>query len=360
MIVRYDSAFEPGLDVLRRACSDEGAVQLDRGLWSWQYDQNPSHGAESPAFLFVDPPQVLGLLGTIPVEVWAGGALCRGSWGIDVVSHPDFRNAGIGGYLVMEWDRATPVSLSLGVTNMALEVFQASERVFAGAIPVFKRVLAPRKVLERRFRSKLLANLAGLLVSWRTKRAVHAGSFPPALAFERLDRFGPELDALWERARREYPFAVHRSSSYLAWRFDERPNGSYGLYCVTRDGELVGYVVTNAIDRDGLRMGYIADVFCLREPVLVEFALAKAVEALAAEGADLVECLASHVDYQRALLRTGFFKRPSTTRFLYKVNDPSLVPLFRGADRLDAWHITYADSDCLTVIERTGRAYASP
>ncbi len=360
MIERYDSTWKQGLDGLRRACMHEGAVQLDQELWSWQYEQNPSHGEASPAFLFVDPPEVLGLLGTIPVELWAGGAACSGSWGIDVVAHPEFRNAGIGGYLVTAWDGATPVSLSLGVTDMALEVFQSSDRVFAGVIPVFKRVLAPQKVLERRFRSRLLADLAGLLVSWRTRRAVHASSFSKSLAFAPLDRFGPEIDRLWERAREAYPFAVRRSSAYLSWRFDERPDGCYGLYSVTREGALVGYVVTHLIERDGLRTGYVADVFCLDEPELVEFALAKAVEALGAEGADLVECLASHADYQRALLRTGFFKRPSTTRFLYKVNEPELVRRFRGADRLDAWHITFADSDCLTVIERTGRAYAAP
>lgn len=357
MIVRFDPTWKQGLGELQEVCSHEGTVRLDPGLWDWQYDGNPCQGEASSAFLFVDPPRVLGLLGTIPVELCAEGDACRGAWGIDVVSHPEFRNAGIGGYLVTAWDRETPVSLSLGVTDMALEVFRASGRVFAGSIPVFKRVLDPRKVLGRRFGSPLLAGAAGWLVHWRARRAARPDSFPAALDFRPLEAFGPEADRLWEEARPAHAFAVRRSSAYLTWRFLEKPESSYRVFGVTRDGTLGGYVVTQVLERDGLRTGYVADLLFRSDPELVDFALARAVASLADEGADLVECLASHAEYQRALSRAGFFKRPSTTRFLYKVNDPALEERFRGADRLEAWHITYADSDCLTVIESRGRAY---
>lgn len=364
MIVRYDPTWEEALGDLRRACTAEGTVRLARELWDWQYDRNPCHGEESPAFLFVDPPRVLGLLGTIPVELNAGGETCAASWGIDVVSHPEFRNAGVGGYLVMAWDGATPVSLSLGVTDMALEVFRASGRTFAGAIPVFKRVLSPRKVLGRRFRSRLVASLASGALTWMDGRAARPRAFPSALVFERLEGalegHAAELQALWDRVAGAHPFAVRRTPAYLAWRFREKPGGGFDLWAVRRDGALCGWVATRVLERDGLRAGYVADLLAEPDEDVLGFAIAGAVDALARDGADLVECLASKAEYQRALQRAGFWKRPSTTRFLYKVNDPALDGRFRGAETLEAWHITYADSDCLTVIESTGRAYAAP
>ena len=116
-----------------------------------------------------------------------------------------------------------------------------------------------------------------------------------------------------------------------------------------------GYVVTCTREHGGLKVGYVADVLCADRGAVLEFALSNAVDALRAEGADVVECLASHADYARALKRTGFLERPTNTRLLYKVNDPDLAPRLAGAESLEAWHVTFADSDDLTVLLNEGQ-----
>jgi GNAT superfamily N-acetyltransferase len=339
---------EPVRDLLR-ACLGPETMQLDEALWRWQYELNPWAGGSVPVAVFGDEPEALGMLGRIPVRLATPAGELDAAWGIDVQVHPDFQNAGIGGLLVSDWDASTAVSLSLGVTDMAFEVFLASGRTHVGDVPVYKRLLSWDKLVEPRLGTGLAALIVEkLLGSWGARtldRSAHA----PGLAWETPEEIGPEFDALWERASPRLGLAARRDAAYLEWRFRRYPQDVFDVFAVRRGGELAGWAVTTLGRRGGKLVGFLADALWADDEALA-FALAFATYELEARGADVVECLASHPAVGRTLRRMGFWRRSTRTRLLYKANRPEAEAALADARRLERWHVTYADSDALTVI----------
>lgn len=352
MITPLADPHRPELAALLEECLGADTQLLDEAMWRWTYRANPCGDGTESVLVFADEDEVFGVLGMLPVRLSGPGGELDASWGIDIFVLPEFQNAGIGGLLIEGWDERTPVSLSLGVTDMAFEVFLSSGRVHVGDVPVYKRLLAPARALEQKLGSRWKAAAAGTLLDLKrrmTTRAAPAATERGALTWEPLERFDAAFDALWVEASAGLGLAVKRSPAWLEWRFGQYPRGGFRPWKVLEGGKLAGYVVTTTIQRDGLRVGFVADVLCAERDVVLRFALERAVAELQAAGADVVECLASQPEYQAALLATGFLERPTNTRLLYKLNDPALAAHLAGAERLASWHVTFADSDDLTV-----------
>ena len=134
--------------------------------------------------MFGDEPEALGILGRVPVRLATPAGELDAAWGIDVQVHPEFHNAGIGGLLISDWDASTPVSFSLGVTDMAFEVFLASGRTHVGDVPVYKRLISWDKLVEPRLGTGLTALIVEkLLGSWGA-RTLDRSAHTPGLAWE--------------------------------------------------------------------------------------------------------------------------------------------------------------------------------
>src|SRR5262245_20019581 len=58
---------------------------------------------------------------------------------------------------------------------------------------------------------------------------------------ERVERFGPEVLALYRRCHAQWGTSVIRDPSYLNWRFAEHPRFRYRMFVVRSGAELAGY-----------------------------------------------------------------------------------------------------------------------
>jgi hypothetical protein len=76
-----------------------------------------------------------------------------------------------------------------------------------------------------------------------------------------IEAFDAEFDGLWTDCSGGYAIAVVRNSSYLNWRYIQRPDWSYIPFgCYEKDG-LRGYVVLKLFQEAGLTRGHIVDIF---------------------------------------------------------------------------------------------------
>jgi hypothetical protein len=307
-----------------------------------------------PAALVADAPEALGVLGRIPVRLSTPRGEVDAAWGIDVFVLPEFHNAGIGGLLIEDWDRSTSVSLSLGVTDMAFAVFLASGRTHVGDVPVYKRMIGWDKIVEPKLGTGLSALIAEKLCAAWGSRALDAAAHAPGLEWQTAEAIGPDFDTFWSSAARGLGLAVRRDRAWVEWRFRRYPRDVFDVFTVRRAGSLVAWIATALAQRGERLIGTIADVVWADERAALAFALAMATYELEARGADVVECLASHPALGRELRRLGYWKRPTKTRLLYKINRPEAAQALVGAERLERWHVTFADSDALTVMLHEG------
>lgn len=349
MIVPFEEQWQEGVARLWRASFDASPDELF-STWDWQYGANPA-AKTFPVLLFVDPPEVIGMLGTIPVSLGTADGDLAASWGVDIVVHPEYRSAGVGGYLIRAWDESTTASLSLGVTPAAFEVFMSSGRIHVGEVPLFKRVLRPEALLATRLGSRTLGRLAKKPVEWWLRRRLLPEPSGHRLVMKAVESFDGSFDDLWSRVGTSHGLAVCRTAEYLEWRFANSPLGPFDIYGLYDDDRLAAYFVVTTLQREGVRSGCIADILC-EDPTAARVALHRATDVLDQTGAHVVECLATGDTYREALLETGFVERPSSTSLLYRVNDADRSGALAAGDRLSAWHVTYADSDCLSVPQR--------
>ena len=137
-----------------------------------------------------------------------------------------------------------------------------------------------------------------------------------------------------------------------------RPNSPYRVFAVAHNGEWYGYIVIRMLERWGLQVGTLVDLFF--DPNFTEAGkvlIAWAEEELRGEGANaLWGLLALPKGYQRLFTRAGFFKtlRKRTERPFHLLADFISIKHFRpdlaardGAllRQEDQWFLSLGDAD---------------
>ena len=145
-----------------------------------------------------------------------------------------------------------------------------------------------KTVLGESMISRALARPANLLL--RLAPIKNPGHKGLELASHEGD-FGAEFTALSERIADRYGIAMHRSAEYLNWRYRAHPQSEFDVVTARRNGELLGYAVSQVMDGDG----YLLDLFGDAESVVLAPLIDDSVASMRRRGAEtvsasLVEC----------------------------------------------------------------------
>lgn len=305
-----------------------GSAARTLPAWSWEYRDNPA--GRQIALAEDARGKTIAHYACLPAQVHVQGVVGIAGQGVDSMVHPDYRR-GLkkeGPFLAAArlffetWGNARVSLFGFGFPNQK-------------ALRLGVRVLHYVPVLEQI--STLYRNFYESQDDDRVGRA-----FEGEAEVVEVERFGPEVDALWERLRPSYPFAVVRDSRYLNWRYADAVHLAYRLFEVRSGGRLRGHFVTRA-HWQGLPILALADLFC--EPAdeaVVALALRQAVQAARAAGMVRVELwLPPGYPQFQAALRHGF----RTERCQYTL----CVMLYHERPPLDwvrdHWYFTIGDSD---------------
>ncbi len=180
--------------------------------------------------------------------------------------------------------------------------------------------------------------VARLLGAWRT---IVFGVLPCA-AVESVDAVSSaEADELAASAASFSVCMRVRDSSYLRWRWLDRPEGHVTVLCArTKSGRMSGYAVIG-VDGDG-RIGRILDLLA-SDKASLRGLLRRSLSDLTAEGCEVVTC-----DYldprpwsRSVLLIAGFTCRPGKAiTALCTSPDVGHAP-----ELLESWYFTRGDTD---------------
>jgi hypothetical protein len=166
----------------------------------------------------------------------------------------------------------------------------------------------------------------------------------------RIERFGDEVDELWDASRTADSIAVDRDAAWLNWRLMDKPDALYrsvGAY--DPQGALEAFVSTCLLDKHGGRICYIMEAMSPPEKLAGLSELLRAEVALAAaQGAEvaLAWCPQSALN-RPAYRRAGFLPLPDKLRPVeIHFGARALVqPAARVTEDGSKWFISYLDSD---------------
>lgn len=158
------------------------------------------------------------------------------------------------------------------------------------------------------------------------------------------------LDRLWRSARPVESISVDRCSSYMSWRYRERPEAQYHYVATPADGTR-GLAIGVCERRFGMTHGAVLECLAAEADEAVFVRLMASIEReLVHRGAQVITCLAGGPGrLQKVLRRRGYVPVPSWAlphRLDFGVGRSDLAPLdpWMSPRR---WYITWGDTDLL-------------
>jgi len=349
-------------EFIRRTYGKSAKHILSR--WPWQFLHNPQdQGDTIPVYIALQGGEVVGITSAIPILLQIGDAMHEAEWSCEMMVDPRCRGQGLGLGLTKVHADTTPIFVAVrmapstryiegkigcvpfdpvwiyvrfaGVTRRAVYEYVMMRTVRR------KRIHALARVLCRVFHAD--AAVAFLLNSFRFLRDRLRG-FPRThgVEVEEVERFGPEVDALWERVRGQYGVIAKRDSEFLNWKAFDHPFLGYRGFLARRGGDVVGYSVLRVSQEEEPSVGHIIDLFTAREDREARDALIQHAIGVFGKSRAVVQCEATVPELQQALRRHGFLRVNSIVPN-FRCNDPAMhAELDR---RKSEWFITRIDQD---------------
>lgn len=315
---------------------NESGAPHSRAHWAWKYSH--SDPALPRAFYSTDRDgRVNGFIGLLLTTLHAGPSVYPAAWFVDWRSAPGAQAVGTGVGLLRAAQRQVEIVLTLQGSADTRRVlphlgWHQCDTPRTWVRPLSTRyvhtVAAPRLGLPRQLSSLLNGTW------WRLPTLE-----VPGIAIVEVDRIPETYDDVWADRRREFSALMRRDSTYLNQFCANFPEGGYTLALIQRYDRTVGAAIWRCDqDNRGLRRGRIVDIMWPRRDTRVLAAtLAHVCRALAAAGADYVECLASVDELGRELAMTHFIAQRPVAIWYHTL--PADVPDPKR------WYVTLLDCD---------------
>jgi predicted N-acetyltransferase YhbS len=251
--------------------------------WRWQFVDNPFASRSDnrvPVWIALDGARVVGQIAVQPTEIKVVDELRPAGWIVDVMVLPSFRGSGVGQQLYAALAEQVAILITLTMAPATRRIAEHLNAITLPAVYQFsrwrrlngqlvRRYLATRTAHRPRWHglaelggrvgfADLFSALVNPILSARDSRA--QGAKRGQTVFVEVERFGADIDHLWQRMQSDYTFAVPRNADFLNWRFFDCPQMSYRCFVARQDGRTVGYVVLRRAESVELPHGIVVDV----------------------------------------------------------------------------------------------------
>jgi len=344
------------LELYRQVWGEQTGAGMEK-IFPWKFESSPFMPKDKLPLLFYRAEgRIVALLGGVPYLIKYGNQYLPAVCIMDFLSHPSHRSKGLWLSFKMVLDNPTVFGVS-GEENRG-EMWRVigkrlrRPRVDLGTYRhLVKKVdIGNSGVAKRVLRFPLLIGLANFLwrVFFRLFRSWRLDLSEQGLQIREIDKFGEEINRLWEMVKDDYQIIPKRTDAYLNWRFFGHPTNRYHRFLLEQRGEIKAYLVLRLIEKKREKIGRIVDLLASRKDenfyrALVSFALRFFEE----RRVDTVQALESTCpELKKAFKRNGFSHRLSTQRSMqmqgWQREDYVPPEFFHNPDN---WYFTYADSD---------------
>jgi hypothetical protein len=241
----------------------DGRVR-QRGMphWLWKFRDNPTGLIHITVAMHGN--ECVGAYPCLPVRVWMDGAAALASQPADLVVLPEWRRHG----------ERPGLFVGLGKLHYDLWCGPGDDQVrfhFGWPVPAWR-------LGQRYLRYENIRDWDFLF------RETGASGIPRRPSSADLDvravpRFGPDVDALWDRLKTSMTLAIVRDARYLNWRYADAHDHTYELYeCRDRSGALRGICVLTVCDFLFPNTALVVDWLCPLDDAATTVAMVAAME----------------------------------------------------------------------------------
>jgi hypothetical protein len=364
IVIRHgkQSDHEAVVAFVRKAYGQTADQHLE--TMDWEFFRNPFLKEDAIGMRFAfEGKEIVGKTSSIPVMLKYGERTEWGTWSCELNVLPSQRGKKLGFKLQKTDAEHYPFFISARMApatwyiqskvgclpSVRVWTYVKIARFTGGAVYHYLMMrTATRPRLNRlvRFARKLgihavAAAMANVFALFRNGLR-GAPPVPEDLQIREVERFGEEVDRLWEQVKHRYTAIVKRDRVYLNWRYAEHPVLGYRCFLITRNGETKGYFVLRKHDPQELKAGYIVDFLTARgDDETLDAILRHAVRHFGNEVA-VIQCETSLAEVERRLRRHGFL-RSGSLQTTYYARDPEVMKELGRS--LSDWYLTRGDQD---------------
>src|SRR5262249_8365452 len=126
-------------------------------------------------------------------------------------------------------------------------------------MPVHFKILDWAEIVRSRLHSNFLGSVASIVTRpfQKTRSLEKSGRF----RIEEVSRFDLSVEDLWNRIGPRFQVCAKRTSNLLNWRYFERPGTGYTVFSASTGAKWIGYVVVRLVEKWGIRLGTVVDLF---------------------------------------------------------------------------------------------------
>lgn len=270
-------------------------------------------------------------------------------WFVETMAAERIRGSPIGPMLIRKALEDMPMNLSLGQTQQMRELQFAMGWKYVCSLTKYVFVSGYRMNLRNKLPIVVAESVAAAFglqhnLRWRRERRVGGSGFRVGP----IERFTDEHDELWKRMASTCTCAVVRDSSYMNWKYVDRPYRRFSCIELRKGSSLMGVLVAMVAEPNEVypyRRGFLVDfVVPLDRRDLVARLVVEGIGALKRCGVQTIVCQSANVVLGAVLERFGFMARSPRHQFL--------VASGRGSDSMTRyllepknWFLTLGDSD---------------
>lgn len=301
-----------------RLCQQLFDSNVTPAEWQWRMFMNPAGPAISRVAVLKETGRIVGHLAALPIELKVADSCRKIFFLVDSVVEPAYQGRGIHAVLTMQISKIASTQWAALLTGLPNTQAYGPNLKLGGTqiltMSVYLKVLNWAGVIRARLHANLLARSADLLAKAlrRATSRTTTGSF----VIEEVQRFDEKLDELWKRISPRFTVCANRTSKLLNWRYFDRPDSSYSVFSISADDKWVGYIVVRLLERWGLRLGTIVDLFVDPD--------------CAGAGKFLVQCAEKHLRSNRANVLWGLFACPRACTKILRQGGLFKAPQMRG------------------------------
>ena len=316
----------------REVCGED-YVDRDLEHWRWEFEQNPA--GRRILLAMADDGRVAAQYAGIPMRVHCnldGGRELSFFHAVDSMVHPEFRKG------------LSKRPLFIEVAERFFERYGGSEDHLGFGYPV----RPAWRIGERYLGYRLVRSIDFLRRPIAARSAADEGEAAGAgIVVERIERFGPEADYLFEDAKDSLACVTYKDARYLNWRYADCPSTDYTLLAASRAGTLCAWAVMRS-------EGALAPDSATIGDLLVPDGDDEALAALVAEAERIGrEADCSHLmtvqnpelPTGRAFAALGFVSEPSSNWLERKLGSRDWTSGLTQEWLAQNWSYTLGDSD---------------
>lgn len=328
------------------AFQNQGLV-LER--WRWFNEANPvPFDGGMPAWICLRGNQIVGHFGVLPSVAVVRGQAIPICWGCELIVAPEARQLGVGPLLIITAARAAQRPfLVAGLNDASYLIFRGLGFLDGGTIPLYLKVYQPHRLLDTLPWSRLMRGIVASAVGTARLLTGRRRRRKSTLSLVRLEGFDERFDRWWGSIERAFPCLVRRTSATMTWRYQRHPSHRYTVVAAMDGQALRGVVIVRHGRSRGLPAGFISELLAHpHDQAAIDSLLWVAQELLTSSSEEqpvFIRCSILHRTFEQALVRAGFLRVPSPTRWMLAPAQGTSILGVSG--RRDDWFLSAGDSD---------------